>query len=119
MFHEGPAHRGVFDRVPDHHRACRETRMNVLDLLQDSLEFRALLEGRVDEDEAAAYLGRQHGFERAIAVHFEGLDALVAAEEGAEARVILGVEFAKSQAILRSYKQRGDHWRAGVEFRFG
>ena len=75
--------------------------MKLLDLLQDSLEFRAGLEWRIDEDQPAPFLRRQHGFQRRIAVDFMHLGALGFVEEVAKARAILGVEFAKTQAILR------------------
>src|SRR6185295_11573695 len=75
--------------------------------------FARFLEGRIDEYQTTAFLGRHIGAERQPAVEFRDAGLYVVLKQIAELAIVRRVKLQCTQAILRTKKLARDQGRAG------
>ena len=105
----------VLDRIPKHVDAGRPFAVRRREPVGKPVEFARLLERRIDEHQAAPFLGRNVGSERRPAVDRNGLGLAVAAEMRRKRTRSDGLEFAGEQTVLRPQQRARERRRAGIE----
>ena len=107
------------DRVPDRIHAGRPASVRIGEGFFDDAEFVVLrLEGRIDEDQSAAFLRRQQGIHGPVAVAFVHGEARIAPKQRLQGRALLRMQFAEDAAIGFAHEQAGEQRRAGVVDQF-
>ena len=104
--------RPVLDRIPCDEHSGSKSRMTGGKAIRQIAEFVWILEGRIDQDKAAALLRRQECAQRLPCVALMHRDQAVMREAFAQGSDVRGLQFAAGQTIV--WAQQGPRERRGA-----